>query len=297
MKKSHPNDLPLALSLAVGGHLLIFVLFSVIKVSATPIESQDTPEVVPDEIAIVFEELAPVPFVAPSEKETVVQKAEPERRERFGESLGNAGETPANAEFIGVADSTASSDAQAEQGTESTNALSGQELPKADVKIMESRFQEKEEEAEEPEEFADPEVADETIEEKTPEPEKQPEEIEAPKTKIRGKISVKGEGSLNVKATPVGRYKGNIKKIITSTWQKNLSSYQDHISPGIVIFSFKIDPRGRVYEMKPSHMGVSQLMWGHIVRDVISSKLPSHPADVRKELQGQPLEVIVTITY
>jgi hypothetical protein len=118
------------------------------------------------------------------------------------------------------------------------------------------------------------------------------------KTRIAGVISANGKGSLDVTNTAIGRYQGQIFKKLETAWQMENISNRSLLAPGNVTLYFVVETTGKVSRQKQMAMvGASGTQWGMILRALSGINIPKMPKDVVKELEGDPLEIIVTFNY
>ena len=118
------------------------------------------------------------------------------------------------------------------------------------------------------------------------------------KTRIAGVISANGKGSLDVTNTAIGRYQGKIFKKLETAWQMENISNRSLLAPGNVTLYFVVETTGKVSRQKQMAMvGASGTQWGMILRALSGINIPKMPKDVVKELEGDPLEIIVTFNY
>lgn len=118
------------------------------------------------------------------------------------------------------------------------------------------------------------------------------------KTRIAGVISANGKGSLNVTNTAIGRYQGEIFKKLETAWQMENISNRSLLAPGNVTLYFVVNEGGKVSRQKQmAIVGASGTQWGMILRALGGINIPKMPKDVIKELEGDPLEIIVTFNY
>lgn len=118
------------------------------------------------------------------------------------------------------------------------------------------------------------------------------------KTRIAGVISANGKGSLDVTNTAIGRYQGEIFKKLETAWQMENISNRSLLAPGNVTLYFVVETTGKVSRQKQMAMvGASGTQWGMILRALSGINIPKMPKDVVQELEGDPLEIIVTFNY
>lgn len=112
------------------------------------------------------------------------------------------------------------------------------------------------------------------------------------KTKISGSITRQGKSALNVANTSLGRYHAALSRAIEAEWHRNCTKYRDFITPGILTMRFVIDPNGSVRSVSVVEMvDAGEVQKGFTLNSIRQAKLPAIPADLKKELDGEPLEI------
>jgi len=118
------------------------------------------------------------------------------------------------------------------------------------------------------------------------------------KTRVAGVIRTNGKGSLDVANTAIGRYQGAIFKKLETAWQMENIRNRSLLAPGNVTLYFVVNKDGKVSRQRQMAMlGASGTQWGMILRSLSVINIPKMPKDVVKELEGDPLEIIVTFNY
>ncbi len=118
------------------------------------------------------------------------------------------------------------------------------------------------------------------------------------KTMVKGVLSAKGIGALDVKNSAVGAYGSHIFKEIEREWQMGNYKYRSLISPGQITLYFVVNKKGQVFRQRQVEMrGASGTQWGIVLNSVTAAKIPPMPKDVIKELGGEDLELTMGFTY
>lgn len=156
-----------------------------------------------------------------------------------------------------------------------------------------------------------------TVAQKTPSPEEQkpdtaPAELPKPKqdpnepgfrgnqekTKITGSLSRKGRSALNVANTAMGRYQAALSRAVEAEWHKNCTKYRDLIAPGILTVRFVIAPEGGVRSISVVEMvDAGEVQKGFTLGAIRQAKIPPIPADLKAELEGEPIELIYNFYF
>jgi outer membrane biosynthesis protein TonB len=118
------------------------------------------------------------------------------------------------------------------------------------------------------------------------------------KTKLSGSISRKGKSALNVANTAMGRYHAALSRAIEAEWNANCTKYRDLISPGIITLRFVIDENGKVRSVNVVEMvDAGEIQKGFTLNSIRQAKLPSIPNDLKKELDGEPIELLYNFYF
>ena len=118
------------------------------------------------------------------------------------------------------------------------------------------------------------------------------------KTRVAGVISARGAGSLDVAKTAVGRYQALVFKKLESAWQMENIRNRSLLAPGNITVYFIVNEGGDVSRQRQvARVGASGTQLGMILRSLEGIDIPKMPKEVVKELEGDPLEIIVTFNY
>ncbi|MCB1131908.1 MAG: hypothetical protein KDN05_12315, partial [Verrucomicrobiae bacterium] len=113
------------------------------------------------------------------------------------------------------------------------------------------------------------------------------------KTAIVGSISRTGKSSLDVENTELGRYQAKISKAVELEWQRNCVRHRDFITPGYLTTRFFVDPRGKVTSVQfMGEMQTGEIQKGFTLNSIRDAEIPAMPAALKKDLQGEPLELV-----
>ena len=135
-----------------------------------------------------------------------------------------------------------------------------------------------------------------------PKPEQNPNEPgfrgNQQKTKLSGSISRKGRSALNVANTAMGRYQAAISRAVENEWHGNCTKYRDFITPGILTVRFVIGPDGAVRSVSVVEMvDAGEVQKGFTLGAIRQAKIPPIPADLKAELDGDPIELIYNFYF
>lgn len=118
------------------------------------------------------------------------------------------------------------------------------------------------------------------------------------KTRILGSISRKGESALDVEDSALGRYQAQLSRAVERQWQLNCVRNRDYITPGMLRVRFVIEPSGKVRSLGfVEEFGVGNIQKGFTLSSIREAAIPAMPADVKKELKGEALEIIYNFIF
>ena len=118
------------------------------------------------------------------------------------------------------------------------------------------------------------------------------------KTTIHGSISRSGRSALDVEDSPLGRYQATISRAVELEWQRNLVRYRDVVTPGFLTVRFFVDVKGKVRNVQfVGAMQTGQLQKGFTLNSIHDAAIPAMPAEVRKDFQDDPLELIFNFYF
>lgn len=132
--------------------------------------------------------------------------------------------------------------------------------------------------------------------------EEQPRErgfqTEAAKTRIRGSINRRGESSLDVDDTVIGRYRAKVYRAIETEWQLQCLQYRNHILPGSLALRFFVDKDANVLNPRYTYeFEASGIQRGFTLNAVRQARIPPMPKEVVEELEGKPMECEVGFNF
>ena len=118
------------------------------------------------------------------------------------------------------------------------------------------------------------------------------------KTKVRGVLSAKGIGSLDMKSSAVGAYGSHIFREVEREWNIGNFKYRSLIAPGQITLYFVVDQKGHVSRQSRLEMrGASGTQWGIVLNSITAAKIPPMSKKVIEELGGEDLELTIDFTY
>lgn len=133
----------------------------------------------------------------------------------------------------------------------------------------------------------------------------QPQPIDDPafrgnqsKTKIQGNITRTGRSALDVADTPMGRYQAQISRAVELEWQRNCVKHQDFITPGYLTVRFYVLADGTVKNV--NFVGDNQtgeIQKGFTLNSIRDAEIPPMPPAVKKEMDGDSLELLFNFYF
>jgi len=118
------------------------------------------------------------------------------------------------------------------------------------------------------------------------------------KTAIRGNISRSGRSALDVADTPMGRYHAKLSRAIELEFQRNCVRRRDFIVPGYLTTRFFVDAQGRVKTVELiGEIEGGEIQKGFTLNSIRDAAIPPMPPAVKKEMDGDALELIFNFYF
>jgi outer membrane biosynthesis protein TonB len=118
------------------------------------------------------------------------------------------------------------------------------------------------------------------------------------KTQLSGSISRKGRSALNVANTPMGRYHSALSRAVEAEWHRNCSKYRDFITPGILTVRFVISPDSSVRTISVVEMiDAGEVQKGFTLSSIRQAKIPKIPAELKAEIDDEPIELVYNFYF
>jgi len=118
------------------------------------------------------------------------------------------------------------------------------------------------------------------------------------KTAIQGSISRTGRSALDVADTPMGRYQAKISRAVELEWQRNCVRHRDFITPGYLTVRFYVEADGTVKSVNfVGDIQTGEVQKGFTLNSIREAPIPAMPADVKKEMAGDALELIFNFYF
>lgn len=118
------------------------------------------------------------------------------------------------------------------------------------------------------------------------------------RTRSTGRFVIGRKPSLNVAATPRGRYEEEIYRRIAYFWYRACDDHRGDIVPGSVVISLRINTRGQLENMElVRRRGASVSQQAFTFGAIRRASLPPMPPDVQQEVVGDLLELIFQFNF
>lgn len=118
------------------------------------------------------------------------------------------------------------------------------------------------------------------------------------KTELKGSISRQGRSALDVEDSSLGRYHAAISRAIEKSWQRKVVQNRDFITPGVIRIRVVLDPAGKVRSVGTvDEFGIGAIQKGFTHSAIREAELPRMPAEVKRELDGDPIELLYNFIF
>ena len=118
------------------------------------------------------------------------------------------------------------------------------------------------------------------------------------KTAIQGNISRTGRSALDVADSPMGRYQAAISRAVEKEWQINCVKRRDFIVPGYLTVRFYVETDGRVKSVQfVGDIEGGEVQKGFTLQSIRDAPIPPMPAEVKKEMGGDALELLFNFYF
>jgi hypothetical protein len=118
------------------------------------------------------------------------------------------------------------------------------------------------------------------------------------KTRLEGSISRTGRSALNVEDSALGRYHATVSRAVEKEWQRNCVRNRDYITPGQLTMRVMLEASGKVRSVGfIEQFGVGNIPKGFTLNSIRDAEIPAMPAELKKQLDGEPLELIYRFNF
>jgi hypothetical protein len=118
------------------------------------------------------------------------------------------------------------------------------------------------------------------------------------KTRLEGSIARVGRSALNVEDSVLGRYHATVSRAVEKAWQLHCVRNRDYITPGQLTLRVMLEPSGKVRSMGVvEEIGVGNIQKGFTLNSIRDAQIPAMPAPLKKQLDGEPLELIYRFNF
>lgn len=117
-------------------------------------------------------------------------------------------------------------------------------------------------------------------------------------TKVVGSISRRGKvSSVDVKGTPLGKYMKTVQNEIAKEWYRRTGQKSDLIKPGTITVTYLVYDTKRIKIVDLRVYEGSEIQTGITLQAITSAKIPTIPATLKKELNGDPVEMSTVFNF
>jgi hypothetical protein len=118
------------------------------------------------------------------------------------------------------------------------------------------------------------------------------------KTRLVGSISRVGRSALNVEDSLIGRYHAAVSRAVEKEWQRNCVRNRDYITPGQLTLRVVLEASGKVRSVGfVEQIGVGNIPKGFTLNSIRDAEIPAMPGELKKQLDGEPLELIYRFNF
>lgn len=118
------------------------------------------------------------------------------------------------------------------------------------------------------------------------------------KTRLEGSISRTGRSALDVEDSLLGRYHAAVSRAVEKEWQRNCVRNRDYITPGQLTMRVMLEASGKVRSVGfMEELGVGNIPKGFTLNSIRDAEIPAMPAELKKQLEGEPLELIYRFNF
>lgn len=118
------------------------------------------------------------------------------------------------------------------------------------------------------------------------------------KTRLEGSISRVGRSALDVEDSLLGRYHAAVSRAVEKEWQRNCVRNRDYITPGQLTMRVMLEASGKVRSVGfVEELGVGNIPKGFTLNSIRDAEIPAMPGELKKQLDGEPLELIYRFNF
>jgi outer membrane biosynthesis protein TonB len=118
------------------------------------------------------------------------------------------------------------------------------------------------------------------------------------KTRLEGSISRLGRSALDVEDSALGRYHAAVSRAVEKEWQRNCVRNRDYITPGQLTMRVMLEASGKVRSVGfMEEFGVGNIPKGFTLNSIRDAEIPAMPGELKKQLDGEPLELIYRFNF
>ena len=118
-------------------------------------------------------------------------------------------------------------------------------------------------------------------------------------SQMAGSISRSGQvSSHDTEATPLGKYKKAVHSSIAKEWYRRIGQNPDLIKPGALQVRWYVYDTGKVRGINVlRELQGSEIQKGITIQSISTAKIPQMPVSLKQDLNGDPIECIITFQF
>lgn len=118
------------------------------------------------------------------------------------------------------------------------------------------------------------------------------------RSRSTGQFVIGRKPSLNVEASPRGRYEELVYRLIARQWYFACDTHCGDIIPGSIILAIRLNKRGQIISMNlMSRRGAGALQQSFTFAAIRKAQIPPMPPEVQKTLNGDQMEIVITFNF
>lgn len=104
-----------------------------------------------------------------------------------------------------------------------------------------------------------------------------------------GKSTKVGQDAVDAEETPLGRYKKEVRDVISAKWHRYRQDHADSVTWGILKLEFNVDQDGRVNNLQITKNEANAILVEFSLKAIREAKLPPMPVDVAESVGSRGL--------
>lgn len=118
------------------------------------------------------------------------------------------------------------------------------------------------------------------------------------KTLLQGDITRQGVSAQDVIATPLGKYHAQVSRAVEKEFHTQCQKYKNYTAAGTIRIRIIIDEQKGLQSVNTIEMiDAGEVQKGFTIQAIRTALIPPLPKEVKKELKGEPLELIYNFYF